>query len=512
MHRPPDSRSGPWLGSVFSGAPFLQLDPIYNFSYVHNDKESYFTYYLPNSSVVTTVIQNDRVCQRYTWIDRTSEWSLYSQSPADICDTYDLCGAYATCTIGNSPVCSSNAANGNGKSSSGSRTKIVVGTLTAGVLLLVLVLVLLFIRKRRKQQKESRQRGQNIGSLEKGSIRKSREEDLELPLFDLDSIVIATDDFSSANKLGEGGFGPVYKGILEGGQEIAVKRLSKESRQGLDEFKNEVLNIVKLQHRNLVKLHGCCIEAEEKMLIYEFMPNKSLDFFIFDKKQSQLLDWTQRFNIINGIARGLLYLHQDSRLRIIHRDLKASNILLDFEMNPKISDFGLARSFGGNEIEANTNKVVGTYGYISPEYAIDGLYSVKSDVFSFGVLVLEIVSGRRNRGFTHPDHQLNLLGHAWRLFTEGKQSELISQDIIKACDVAEVERSIHVGLLCVQQSPRDRPGMSSVVMMLGSEALLPPPKQPGFFTERDVFDANSSSSQNKPYTENEYTITLLHAR
>ncbi|XP_061975781.1 G-type lectin S-receptor-like serine/threonine-protein kinase SD1-1 [Populus nigra] len=206
----------------------------------------------------------------------------------------------------------------------------------------------------------------------------------------MDELASATNNFSDSNKLGEGGFGPVYKGTLTDGQEIAVKRLSKNSRQGLEEFKNEVQHIVKLQHRNLVRLLGCCIQSDETMLVYKFLPNKSLDFYIFDETHSLLLDWPKRYNIINGIARGLLYLHQDSRLRIIHRDLKTSNILLDYEMNPKISDFGLARSFGENETEANTNKVAGTYGYISPEYANYGLYSLKSDVFSFGVLVLEI--------------------------------------------------------------------------------------------------------------------------
>ncbi|KAL3612530.1 hypothetical protein D5086_003550, partial [Populus alba] len=248
-------------------------------------------------------------------------------------------------------------------------------------------------------------------SMRERDIIDSTDKDLELPVFDFATIAIATSNFSDDNKLGEGGYGPVYKGTLKDGKEVAVKRLSKTSTQGLDEFKNEVICIAKLQHRNLVRLLGCCIESEEKMLVYEYMPNGSLDTFIFDKKQGKLLEWSMRHNVINGIARGLLYLHQDSRLRIIHRDLKASNILLDFEMNPKISDFGMARSFGGNEIQGNTKRVVGTYGYMSPEYAIDGLFSIKSDVFSFGVLVLEIVNGKRNRGFFHPDHKHNLLGH-----------------------------------------------------------------------------------------------------
>ncbi|XWS09904.1 hypothetical protein CRYUN_Cryun39dG0029700 [Craigia yunnanensis] len=263
---------------------------------------------------------------------------------------------------------------------------------------------------------------------------KNQKEDLELPSFDLATIILATNNFSMKNKLGEGGFGSIYKGILKDGQEIAVKRLSNRSGQGFDEFKNEVIHIAKLQHRNLVKLLGCCVQADEKMLIYEFMPNKSLDFLIFDKTHSMPLDWPTCYNIINGIARGLLYLHQDSRQRIIHRDLKAGNVLLDNEMNPKISDFGLARSFGEKETEANTKKVVGTYGYMAPEYAIDGLYSIKSDVFSFGVLVLEIVSGKSNRGFCHPDHQLNLLGHAWRLFSEENSLELISLAIRDTCN------------------------------------------------------------------------------
>ncbi|KAM0010000.1 putative protein kinase RLK-Pelle-DLSV family [Helianthus debilis subsp. tardiflorus] len=233
----------------------------------------------------------------------------------------------------------------------------------------------------------------------------------EVPLFSLSKISRATDDFSVNNKLGEGGFGPVYKGVLEGGQEIAVKRLSKSSRQGLLEFENEVICIAKRQHRNLVKLLGYCIQGDDKLLIYEYMPNKSLDSFLFDESRKLLLDWPQRFQIIHEIARGLLYLHQDSRLKVVHRDLKAGNILLDHQMHPKISDFGLARMFKEEESEATTKRVVGTLGYISPEYAMKGLFSVKSDIFSFGVLVLEIVSGIKNRDFVNENHDDNLLGH-----------------------------------------------------------------------------------------------------
>ncbi|KAF5188336.1 Cysteine-rich receptor-like protein kinase, partial [Thalictrum thalictroides] len=191
----------------------------------------------------------------------------------------------------------------------------------------------------------------------KGSQEK---DDFELPLYDLSVITVATDNFSEENKLGEGGFGPVYKGKFKGGQELAVKRLSKDSIQGMNEFKNEVILISKLQHRNLVRLLGCCIQGEEKMLVYEYMELKSLDSSIFDQTKGRLLDWRKRYDIILGIARGLLYLHHDSRLRIIHRDLKASNILLDSEMVPKISDFGMARLFGGDQLAAKTKRVVGT--------------------------------------------------------------------------------------------------------------------------------------------------------
>ncbi|XP_073267892.1 G-type lectin S-receptor-like serine/threonine-protein kinase At4g27290 isoform X2 [Populus alba] len=379
---------------------------------------------------------------------------------------------------------------------------IVSSVLSTGILCIGLCLVLYVWKK--KQQKNS--------NLQRRSNNKDLKEELELPFFNMDELACATNNFSVSNKLGEGGFGPVYKGTLTDGREIAAKRLSKNSRQGLDEFKNEVKHIVKLQHRNLVRLLGCCIEGDENILVYELLPNKSLDFYIFDETRSLLLDWSKRYNIINGIARGLLYLHQDSRLRIIHRDLKTSNILLDYEMNPKISDFGLARSFGENETEANTNKVAGTYGYISPEYANYGLYSLKSDVFSFGVLVLEIVSGYKNRGFRHPDHHLNLIGHAWILFKQGRPLELAAGSKVETPYLSEVLRSIHVGLLCVQENPEDRPNMLYVVLMLGNEDELPHPKQPGFFTERDLVEASNSSRQSKLPSANVCSVSVLEAR
>ncbi|THG13844.1 hypothetical protein TEA_014322 [Camellia sinensis var. sinensis] len=219
-----------------------------------------------------------------------------------------------------------------------------------------------------------------------GNIQINDEEKVELPIFDIVTISRATNKFCDANKIGEGGFGPVYKGLLSTGKEIAVKQFSTTSKQGLNEFKSEVTLVAKLQHRNLVMLLGCCIHGEERM------------------------------------------------------DLKASNVLLDCEMNPKISNFGLARTFGGDQSSATTRRVVGTYGYMSPEYVIDGLFSIKSDIFSFGVIILEILSGKSNRRFHHPDHDFNLLGHAWTLWIEGKACELLDPLVEGSFSMSEVLR------------------------------------------------------------------------
>ncbi|XP_051125766.1 G-type lectin S-receptor-like serine/threonine-protein kinase At1g11300 [Andrographis paniculata] len=338
----------------------------------------------------------------------------------------------------------------------------------------------------------------------------------ELPLYSFETLGIATDHFSESNLLGKGGFGPVYKGKLANGKEIAVKRLSGASAQGFQEFMNEVVVISKLQHRNLVSLLGCCVEQEEKMLVYEFMVNRSLDVFLFDSSQG-ILDWRKRFNIIQGIGRGILYLHRDSRLRIIHRDLKPSNILLDENWNPKISDFGMARIFGGREDQANTARVVGTYGYMSPEYAMGGRFSEKSDVFSFGVLVLEIISGRKNMSF-HNHETDSLLEYAWRSWKEGSFECLIDARMGSVDSLTEIIHCIHIGLLCVQEFPDNRPTISGVLGMLGNEiAELPVPEQPAFVQKpsrgRPLSSSSNSHSQATTVSSiNNVSITTLDGR
>ncbi|KQK14050.1 receptor-like serine/threonine-protein kinase SD1-8 [Brachypodium distachyon] len=364
--------------------------------------------------------------------------------------------------------------------------------------------------RRRNQIAASTDDGQDTSLHPPG---QGNHQDLDLPSFDVDTIQAATDSFSDANKIGQGGFGPVYMGKLDSGKDIAVKRLSRRSMQGLREFKNEVKLIARLQHRNLVRLLGCCIDGSERMLVYEYMHNSSLNNFLFNEEKQSLLNWEKRFSIVNGIARGILYLHQDSVLRIIHRDLKASNILLDKDMNPKISDFGVARIFGTDQTAAHTKKIVGTYGYMSPEYAMDGVFSTKSDVFSFGVLVLEIVSGKKNRGFYHSELDLNLLRYAWRLWKEGRNLEFLDQSIAETSNVTEVVRCIQIGLLCVQEQPRHRPAMSAVTMMLGSEnAELPEPCEPAFSTGRNHGSEDMEMEVSRSNSASSFTVTIVEGR
>ncbi|KAL1214816.1 Cysteine-rich receptor-like protein kinase 34 [Cardamine amara subsp. amara] len=337
--------------------------------------------------------------------------------------------------------------------------------------------------------------------------------------FSFKTIEAATDKFSETNMIGRGGFGEVYMGTLSTGTEVAVKRLSKTSGQGAQEFKNEAVLVTKLQHRNLVRLLGFFLEGEEKILVYEFVPNKSLDYFLFDPAKQGELDWKKRYNIIGGIARGILYLHQDSRLTIIHRDLKASNILLDANMNPKIADFGMARIFGVDQSQANTGRIVGTCGYMSPEYAMRGHFSMKSDVYSFGILILEIISGKKNRSFYHIDDSGgNLVTHAWRLWRNGSPLELVDPTIGESYQSNEATRCIHIALLCIQEDPVNRPLLPAIIVMLtSSTTTLPVPRAPGFGLSRgdlDPDDLKSTQSTSRSILDstNDATITELDPR
>ncbi|KAL3363027.1 hypothetical protein AABB24_012366, partial [Solanum stoloniferum] len=627
--------SGSWDGQIFSSMPEMSSNYIYNFSYIDNENESYFTYSLYTSSILTIFIMDvSGQIRQLTWLGDTFKWNLFWSQPRKLCEVYAKCGAFGVCneanatcnclnvfkprsdtewnsndysggcvrdqkvqcnaitedkdslwitsilrvpasqntniTVGTASQCRSACFNdcsctaytydGSGtcsiwtgdlfnleqlsttesertifvkRSSPEAQTKAKKSMKLKAILSSISILMFLLIGsisyiyyRRRIAKRADRSKGiqgahkshwHKAEGEAKVLMNENSDEAIDVPYFHLETILEATDNFSNANKLGQGGFGPVYKGIFPGEKEIAVKTLSSQSGQGIDEFKNEVTLIAKLQHRNLVRLLGYCINATEQILLYEYMPNKSLDTFIFamqDGTLCQLLDWKKRYDIILGIARGLSYLHHDSRLRIIHRDLKTSNILLDEEMNPKISDFGLARIVEGKVTEANTKKIVGTYGYMSPEYALDGLFSIKSDVFSFGVVVLEIISGRRNTGFYQSEEALNLLGYAWKLWTEKAETQLIEKSLLESCNKSEAIKCINIALLCVQEDPNHRPNMSDVILMLGGEGTkLPTPNRPAFVV-RTHASSTSSSSSDKKYivSNNQVTITVEEGR
>ncbi|KAM0054398.1 putative protein kinase RLK-Pelle-DLSV family [Helianthus debilis subsp. tardiflorus] len=388
-----------------------------------------------------------------------------------------------------------------GSSSNTAIIVVIVVVATLSLVILVVFFVCVFMRRRKRKQ-EARPPDSLV--YEEGDADEiSTAESLQ---YSFGIIKAATNDFSENNKLGQGGFGLVYKGKLQNGQEIAVKRLSRDSGQGEQEFKNEVLLLARLQHRNLVRLLGFSLEGSERLLMYEFVQNASLDKFIFEPTKRVVLDWERRYKILGGVAKGLLYLHEDSRLKIIHRDLKASNILLDSQMIPKIADFGMARLFTPEETQANTNRIVGTYGYMAPEYAMHGQFSVKSDVFSFGVLVLEIVTGQKNHTFQNGVVIEDLLSHAWKSWRDGTPASLIDPALRDGTSyLRDMIRCIHIGLLCVQEDLNERPTMASVVLMLSSLSLtLPVPSEPAFFVH-----TNTNINPEKPLFE-EYTSSTSH--
>ncbi|CAN4104121.1 unnamed protein product [Withania somnifera] len=486
----------PWNGIAFSGSPNNKPNTYYNYDFVINQQEIYYEYKLKNESMpIRVVINLSGVLEHLTWIESSQNWSLYLT--AQNRDRFALCGPYSSCNINNSPPCDClkgfeprNPQEHAAEWSSGCARRTSFDCTRDGFLKFTrinmpdsrnswynermnlkycekvcladcnsysnldarnggsgcllwfgeLIDIIefsqneqnLFVRIAASEldTKRWRKRSSLIAVIEAvvatfilGFLawfsfqRRKEEEDMELPLFDLVTVTSATENFSSANVTGEGGFRQVYKGILQNGREIAVKRQSKYSGQGIQELKNKIVLISKLQHRNLVKLLGCCLEGKERMLLNEFMPNASLDYFIF----------------------------------------------------------------------------------------------VKSDVFSIGVIILEIVSGRGNRKFHHLEHHHNLLGHAWLHWTEGKALELMDECLKESFSESQVLRCIQVGLLCVQKLPEDRPTMASVVFWLRNEGLiLPQPKKPGYFIERKTMELAESTDEG--YLSNSMSITVLEPR
>ncbi|KAF8112051.1 hypothetical protein N665_0068s0018 [Sinapis alba] len=522
-------RTGTWTGLRWSGVPEMTRGYIFNSSFVNTQDEVSIAYGVTDASVITRMMVNETGnMQRFTWLERDKRWNEFWSVPKEECDYYAHCSLNGYCdpTSSESFECTClpgfepnkprawflrDTSGGCTKKNRASlcrekegfvklmRVKISV---TSGATVdMNITLKECERRCLRNCSCVAYANAYHESSLDfKDSFRLEEDQrgEWELPLFELNTIATATNNFAFRNKLGSGGFGPVYKGVLENGMEIAVKRVVQD----------EVKLISKLQHRNLMRILGYCVESDEKMLVYEYLPNKSLDCFIFHEEQRAELDWPKRMEIIRGITRGILYLHQDSRLRIIHRDLKASNVLLDSEMIPKIADFGMARIFGGSQIRGSTSRVVGTYGYMSPEYAMEGHFSIKSDVYSFGVLILEIITGKRNSAFH--EESSNLVGHIWDVWNKGEAVQVID----KLMNQETIEESeVNIGLLCVQENASDRPDMSSVVFMFGHNANdIPSPKHPAFTAGRKTHVKNGDCTSGAFPSVNDVTLTDVHGR
>uniref|UniRef100_A0A1J3IVK9 non-specific serine/threonine protein kinase n=2 Tax=Noccaea caerulescens TaxID=107243 RepID=A0A1J3IVK9_NOCCA len=371
-----------------------------------------------------------------------------------------------TPTVGNKPP-------SKGKNMTGTIVGVVVGLALLSIFAGVVIFI---IRKRRKRYTDD----EEILNM-----------DVKPYTFTYSELKSATQDFDPSNKLGEGGFGPVYKGKLNDGREVAVKLLSVGSRQGKGQFVAEIVAISAVQHRNLVKLYGCCYEGDHRLLVYEYLPNGSLDQALFGDKPLNL-EWPTRYEICLGVARGLVYLHEEARLRIVHRDVKASNILLDSQLVPKVSDFGLAKLYDDKKTHIST-RVAGTIGYLAPEYAMRGHLTEKTDVYAFGVVVLELVSGRPNSDEKLDDEKRYLLEWAWNLHEKSREVELIDHQLSEF-NMEEVKRMIGIALLCTQTSHALRPSMSRVVAMLAGDVEVSDiTSKPGYLTDWRFDDTTSSS-------------------
>ncbi|KAK8914502.1 Cysteine-rich receptor-like protein kinase 42 [Platanthera zijinensis] len=432
----------------------------------------------------------------------------------------------------------SSSAGGSGGDSSGKLTVIIAVTTVLGVLVAIGMAVLWWSRKSayRRRNHDDGENSEIIRSIVKSHLS-----------FKYEDLVKATDNFHQNNKLGQGGYGAVYKGILPDGTEVAVKRLFFNTRNWVDQFFNEVTLINQVQHKNLVKLLGCSVEGSESLLVYEFLSNTSLDHYLFDSFKKTALTWERRFDIIVGTAEGLAYLHNASDVRIIHRDIKASNILLDEKFRAKISDFGLARYFADDQSHLSTG-LAGTFGYMAPEYIVHGQLTEKADVYSYGVVVLEIVTGRKNQtsisasaeGHSLMQQQMegtmcqknpyssrsneisSSFAQVWQHYNSETLIRLLDPDLQGKCTDEEALKLFRVGLLCVQASPTLRPAMWKVVaMLMGAEKDLPAPTQPPFLNNRggqrsgngsEMSNSLSVSSKFPEASVNDISVSMFNGR
>ncbi|CAM0870570.1 unnamed protein product [Alopecurus aequalis] len=379
---------------------------------------------------------------------------------------------------------------------------ISVGIVSSLVLILLLS-VFIFIRFNKRTNKAASSTEEHHNPFKKISRA-------QCVIFDLPALKQATDNFSPRNKLGEGGFGVVYKGILPDGQEIAVKKLLVTATgDALDQLHNEVLLLAELQHKNLVQLHGFYSHRDETLLVYEYINNGSLDSFLSDTREGHTLSWEQQYNIILGIAKGILYLHEDSSMKIIHRDLKPDNILLNEDMEPKIADFGLARLLGEGHTHTEISRPAGTLGYMAPEYLYHGHVSPKLDIFSYGVLVMQIVTRRR---VCWSNGHGNLLTEVWNHWKKDTISEIMGQTLNEHTRNKQL-RCINIGLLCVQEDPIYRPEISTVISMLTRDNMvLQPPEVPAFSSIGSVGGLPCLLNLGGDTSMNEVTITEPYPR
>ncbi|KAF7123471.1 hypothetical protein RHSIM_Rhsim12G0042500 [Rhododendron simsii] len=379
----------------------------------------------------------------------------------------------------------------------GNRLAVILAATSAGVAFLLIAATMSFFarKKRVKKRRERKQLGALLVTVNNSKLN-----------FSYETLERATNYFSNSNKLGQGGSGSVYKGILPDGQVVAVKRLFFNTRQWVDHFFNEVNLISGIHHKNLVKLLGCSITGPESLLVYEFVANQSVHDHLFVKKDvQQPLTLEERYKIILGTAEGLAYLHEESNLRIIHRDIKLSNVLLDDNFSPKIADFGLARLFPEDKTHIST-AIAGTLGYMAPEYIVRGKLTEKADVYSFGVLVMEVVSGKKNISFSQNAH--SILQMVWNLYGLGTLCEAVDPSLQGKFEEEEARKLLQIGLLCVQASAELRPSMSMVVKMLKDNHEIPQPTQPPFLTAASAESsqcAQSRTSHSQPESYNTHS-------